>query len=201
MVGSRLWVRQQLHPNDILGTQVRFRCSGWVFFCCFGVLAVSVFREQYGRTQVFFNTPPWVFSGCPSSSTDAALRDTLTVPFSCWRNRFRAGVGFSFMCFRHFRLDPDCGVQLLAGKWEDGTAVCAGHFKGKSLRVLSGTCRNRGGKFSVGGFEWVRMASLILLDFCCAGYSRLCATFLLRCSGIRGRNVNCGNGMTESSTD
>ena len=61
---------------------------------------------------------------------------------------FRAGVGFSFVCFQHFRLDPDCGVQLLAGKWEDGTAVYVGLCRRKLLRVLSETCRNRVGIFS-----------------------------------------------------
>jgi len=41
----------------------------------------------------------------------------------------------------NFRLDPDCGVQLLAGKWKDGPAGGVEQFEGGLLVVLSGAFR------------------------------------------------------------
>ena len=65
-----------------------------------------------------------------------------------WQNSFSYVCGIFFCVLWLLRRDPDRGVQLLAGKWEDGTADGATHFKGKLLRLSSGACWKWNGRFS-----------------------------------------------------
>ena len=81
---------------------MKFRFSGWVFVCFFGLLVVSVCREHCGRSQVFLNAPPWVFSGWPGSSTEAALWNTSAVPFLAWENKSSCACGIFFFVLLAF---------------------------------------------------------------------------------------------------
>ena len=167
--------------------------------CFFGLLVVSVCLEHCGRSQVFLNAPPWVFSGWPGSSTEAALWNTSAVPFLAWENKSSCACGIFFFVLLAF----PAGSRLwgTVSYWKAGGWNC-GLCWALQKEVAGGAewdTRNRSGNIWVkvlSGCGWFRR----LFSFC-AGYSRLRATFLLRCFCIRGRNVNCGGGMTEFGTD
>ena len=140
-------------PKRVLDTVGGFYCAALV------LRALSVFREHHGWTQVFLNAPLLVLSGWLSSSSHAALWNTSSVPSSRLGKQFFVRVQDFLLCaFSIFGWIQTVGYSFwLESRMTE--AGCAGHVERKSLRVPSGTCRNRSGAFwweALGGCRWFR---------------------------------------------